>query len=112
MTESERTFKNGLTKSTFHTRFYVSSMDENAEFFAQSIRKHWSIENQLHWYLDVVLNEDRQRVREGNALENMAILRKMALQILLKHKGTNSLKKTRKKVAWNENFLLEILDSL
>ena len=112
MTESERTFKNGLSKSTFHTRFYVSSIDKNAEFFAQSIRKHWSIENQLHWYLDVVFNEDRQRVRVGNALENMAILRKMALQILLKHKGKNSLKKTRKKVAWNENFLLEILSSL
>lgn len=112
MTESERIFKNGLEKNTFHTRFYVSSADQNAEFLAARIRNHWSIENQLHWYLDVVFNEDRQRVRQGNALENMATLRKMALQILLKHKGKNSLKKTRKKAAWNENFLLQIISSL
>ena len=112
MTENERIFKNGLAKSSFQTRYYVSSAHKNAQYFGHSIRGHWSIENQLHWYLDVVFNEDRQRVRQGNALENMATLRKMALQILLKHKGKNSLKKTRKKAAWNEQFLLEVLASV
>lgn len=70
-----------------------------------------SIKNQLHWYLDVVFNEDRQRVREGNGAENMAILRKIALQLLLKHKGKKSLKTVRKKVAWNEKILFQIIQN-
>lgn len=112
MVESEREFKNGESKSTFQTRFYVSSANESAEYFGLRTRHHWSIENQLHWYLDVVFNEDRQRVRQGNAPDNMATLRKMALQLLIQHKGKSSLKKVRKRAAWNENFLLQVLDSL
>lgn len=110
-TDCERTFKNGLEKTTFQTKFYISSVEQNAEYFGWSTRKHWSIENQLHWYLDVVFHEDQQRVREGNGPENMATLRKMALQTLLKHKGNNSLKKIRKRAAWNEKFLLKVLQS-
>ena len=64
-------------------------------------RNHWSIENQLHWYLDVVFDEDRQRVRKDNNPENMAILHKMALQLLLQDIGRDSLKKVRKRAAWN-----------
>lgn len=111
MTENERSFKNGIEKSTLHTRFFVSSLNQDARYFAASIRNHWSIENQLHWYLDVVFDEDRQRTKAGNAPENMATLRKMALQTLLKHKGKGSLKRTRKKAAWNEEFLFEVLKS-
>lgn len=112
MIKSERVFKNGIEKNTSQIRFYISSKDANAQYFAQCIRNHWSIENQLHWYLDVVFNEDRQRLRMGNAAENMAILRKMGLQTLLQHKGRKSLKTIRKKVAWNEKLLLDILKSL
>lgn len=109
MVEAERTFKNGVTKSTFQTRFYISSKEENATYFGKATRKHWSIENQLHWYLDIVFNEDRQRVKEGNAAENMTILRKLALQNLLKHEGRKSMKTFRKKVAWNQKLLIDIL---
>jgi predicted transposase YbfD/YdcC len=109
MVECERIFKNGEEKNTFQTRFYISSVDESAAYFGERTRKHWSIENKLHWYLDVVFNEDRQRVREGNGAENMATLRKMGLQKLLQHKGNKSLKTIRKKVAWNEKLLLNIL---
>ena len=111
LVQGERTFKNGLTKNTFQQRFYVSSADEEAAYFGKATRNHWSIENQLHWYLDVVFREDNQRVRAGNAPENMATLRKMALQTLLKHKGKGSLKKTRKRAAWNEKFLFSILQN-
>jgi len=106
-----RSFKNGVHKDTFQTRFYISSADQGAAYFGRATRKHWSIENQLHWYLDVVFNEDRQRVREDNGAENMTILRKMALQTLLKHKGKKSLKTIRKKIAWNDTFLLDVLQS-
>ena len=109
MVESERSFKNGKEKTTFQTRFYISSKEQDAQYFSKQTRKHWSIENQLHWYLDVVFNEDRQRVREGNAPENMAIIRKLALQTLIKSKGKKSVKTMRKKIAWKEDLLFEVL---
>ena len=111
MVQCGRAFKNGEQKNTFQSRFYISSADGDAAYFGQRIRKHWSIENQLHWYLDVVFGEDRQRVREGGGAENMATLRKMGLQVLLRNKGNKSLKTVRKKVAWNEKLLFGILRS-
>ena len=112
MVEGERRFKNGERKDTFQTRYYISSAVGDAEYFGSAVRNHWSIENKLHWFLDVVFNEDRQRAREGNAPENMAIMRKMALQILLKNKGRSSLKKVRKRAAWNDEFLIKVLSSI
>jgi len=112
MVECERQFKNGETKKSFQTRFYVSSANENAEYFGLRTRHHWSIENQLHWHLDVVFNEDRQKVRKDNAPDNMATLRKMALQLLLQNKGKSSLKKARKRAAWNNSFLTKVLQSI
>jgi len=109
MIESERSFKNGVQKTTHHTRFYISSKDENAEYFSKITRNHWSIENKLHWFLDVVFDEDRQRLKEGNAPENMALLRKLALQTLMRNKGKKSMKTFRKKIAWNENLLIDVL---
>ena len=111
MVEGERKFKNGEQKDTFQTRFYISSAMGDAKYFGAAVRNHWSIENQLHWFLDIIFNEDRQRVREGNAPDNMAIMRKMALQILLQNKGSSSLKKVRKRAAWNDDFLLKMLFS-
>jgi len=111
MVESERSFKNGQQKTTSQTRFYISSKLADAEYFSKSIRQHWSIENHLHWQLDIVFNEDRQRLREGNAPENMAILRKLALQTLIKCKGKKSVKTFRKKVAWNQNLLFEVIQN-
>jgi len=112
MVECRRTFKNGTDKESFKTRFYVSSKKENASYFGVCTRNHWSIENQLHWYLDVVFHEDLQRVQKDNAPDNMATIRKMALQLLLKHKGKDSLKKVRKRAAWNDQFLIQVLKSI
>lgn len=112
MVECEREFKNGMQKTTQQTKFYVSSGVKSAETFQLYTRNHWSIENQLHWYLDVVFDEDRQRVRMDNAPDNMAITRKMALQLLLANKGKSSLKKVRKRAGWNDDFLIEVLNSI
>jgi predicted transposase YbfD/YdcC len=111
MIEGERKFKNGEQKDTFQTRYYISSAIGDAEYFGTAIRNHWSIENKLHWFLDVIFNEDRQRVREGNAPDNMALMRKIALQLLLQNKGKSSLKKARKRAAWNNEFLMQVLHS-
>lgn len=112
LVECERLFKNDPTKNSFKARYYLSSRVRDAAYFGTCTRNHWSIENQLHWYLDVVFDEDRQRVRKDNGPENMAILRKMALQLLLQHKGRDSLKKVRKRAAWNEEFLITVLKSV
>ncbi|MEM6697855.1 MAG: ISAs1 family transposase [Bacteroidota bacterium] len=109
MIKSERHFKSGLEKASTKIRFFISSKLENAKYFAERIRKHWSIENQLHWYLDVVFKEDKQRLKQGNAPENMAVMRKLALQSLLKNKGRKSMKTFRKKIAWNEDLLVDVL---
>jgi predicted transposase YbfD/YdcC len=74
-------------KEVEETRFYVSSLTEDARRLNETARAHWGIENQLHWRLDVLFNEDRGCIRNDNAAENMNIMRKWALNILHKAKS-------------------------
>src|SRR6266498_1334732 len=69
-------------KETKRVRFYISSLPSDAERILYIVRKHWSIENDLHWVLDVALNEDHSRVRKEQAPENFAVLRHIALYLL------------------------------
>lgn len=99
------------------TRFYLSSKIESASFFNKAVRKHraafrWKIESTLHWQLDISFLEDRQRVHMNNAAENMATLRKMSLQLILKSKAGKSVKTTRNKAAWNNDVLINILNNI
>lgn len=94
------------------TRFYVSSLPAGAAVFNQLIRHHWGIENHLHWMLDVVFGEDQSRTRKGNAPDNMATLRKIALQLLHQQTDKQSIKSRRKLAAWNEAYLLQCLHKL
>jgi predicted transposase YbfD/YdcC len=82
---SERTNKKSSIY-TCETRFYISSIAENAKLINNSIRSHWAIENNLHWTLDVVMKEDGQLNYIGNAPENMNIMRKVALGMLVQEK--------------------------
>ena len=79
-----KTYKNN--KESTETRFYISSLALDAQQLNDIARSHWGIENSLHWRLDVVFNEDKSCVKNDNAAENMSILRKWALNILLKAK--------------------------
>jgi len=112
MIQSERSQKNQLGKTMVQTRFYISSTTGAAAYFNACAKHHWSIENNLHWQLDVAFSEDRQRIRKDNGPDNFATLRKMALQLLVHNKGKSSLKKARKKTAWNDQFLIETLMSI
>ena len=112
MIQSERTQKNQPEKTTIQTRFYLSSAVGTAEYFNAATKHHWGIENNLHWQLDVVFAEDRQRIRKDNGPDNFATLRKMALQLLVQNKGKSSLKKARKRAAWNDLFLIQVLNSI
>lgn len=73
-------------KEITDTRYYISSIALDAARLNEIARKHWSIENQLHWSLDVVFNEDKACIRNDNAAENIDILRKWAMAILVKTK--------------------------
>ncbi len=97
-------------KSTTERRFYICSIPVNAREFARAVRGHWSIENSLHWLLDVNFREDQCRVREGHAAENFAILRHLAINIL-KADTTKKMgiKAKQKSAGWNSDYLFSLL---
>lgn len=100
--KSERTI-NG--KTTVENRYYISSLDANASALNHAIRRHWSIENELHWQLDVAFNEDTLRLREKNAALCLAIIRRFVLTLIKQLKSKESVKAQRLAFAWNENEL-------
>jgi len=73
-------------KETEETRYYISSLPLDAQKLNDIARKHWGIENQLHWRLDVIFNEDKSCIRNDNSAENMNIMRKWAMTVLIKAK--------------------------
>ena len=109
MVESEREV-NGVTSK--EVRYFISSLvGDDAEKFARTVRSHWSIENSLHWVLDMAFDEDHSRVRKDNAAENMAMLRHVALNLL---KGDTTVRKVgikirRKKAGWSNEYLAHLL---
>ncbi|WP_293684365.1 ISAs1 family transposase, partial [Spirosoma sp. 48-14] len=78
------------------SRYYLSDLGLSPAAFNSAVRHHWGIENQLHWYLDMVFHEDQQRVRVGNGAENFATVRKLALQLLHRVDDKESMKSRRK----------------
>ena len=90
-------------------RSYISSRALSAAAFAEAVRGHWAIENNLHWSLDVTFNEDRSRLRTGHGAKNMAVVRRFALNLVRANKAKGSIKTRRKRAGWSPEFLLEIL---
>ena len=90
-------------------RFFALSACFTAKKALAIARTHWSIENQLHWVLDVQLGEDAARTRKDHGPENLAILRKIALNLLRTHKDKASIRRKIKKAGWDDTFLLELI---
>ena len=91
-------------------RVFICSFDRGAEVFGRAVREHWGIENSLHWVLDLTFREDESRIRRGEAPQNFAVLRRMALN-LLKRETTmkKGVKQKRLKAGWDENYLAKVL---
>lgn len=91
------------------SRYFLLSRPLAAAKLLQIVRTHWTIENQLHWVLDVVFDEDRARNRKDHGPQNIALLRKLALNLLRSHPDQASLRRKVKKAGWDDMFLLSIL---
>jgi predicted transposase YbfD/YdcC len=99
-------------KTERETRYYISSLPGEAEEFVHAARSHWEIENCVHWVLDIAFREDDSRVRKGHGAENLAILRRLALNLLRQETtATCGIKNKRLKAAWDQDYLLKVLSS-
>lgn len=108
---STREFKN--TKTT-ETRYYISSLPADPKKILSAVRKHWAIENSLHWLLDMSFGDDQSRIRKENAPENIAVCRHIALNMIQKFKTRyrrQSIKRIRKMAGWDDNILASIIST-
>lgn len=99
-------------KETKTLRYYISSLPSDAKRLLHIVRRHWAIENELHWVLDVALNEDHSRVRKDQAPENLAVLRHIALNLLKQEKtAKGGIHAKQLQAAWNDDYLLKVLSA-
>lgn len=108
MVESIREI-NGQT--TTEKRYFLSSLPLNVELFAKAVRGHWGVENSCHWVLDVILGEDLSRARSAHAAENLATLRRLALNLLTREKTKKrGIKGKQLNAGWDHAYLARLLN--
>lgn len=95
-------------KTTADTRYFIASARLTPERAAEAIRHHWGIES-LHWVLDVVFTEDQSRLRRGYGAQNIALVRRLAFNMVRAGKGKHSIKTTRKAAGWGTDTLQAIV---
>jgi predicted transposase YbfD/YdcC len=98
---------NGKTET--ETRFYITSLTALASVVGPAIRDHWSIENSLHWVLDMIFRDDECRVRTDHAPTNLAVIRHMAHNLIRRAPGKQSLRVRRKAAGWDDDYLASLL---
>jgi predicted transposase YbfD/YdcC len=103
---SERTVKG---ETSAEVRYFIGDKRAGAKYYADGLRHHWGIENNLHWQLDVNFGEDGNRVRKRHAAENLALLRRLTLSLLKAHPSKDSIARKRFTAALDPTFLEEIL---
>lgn len=107
MCYSERTIAG---KSSEEIRYFIGSRKCSAKIYGKALRRHWGIENNLHWQLDVNFAEDDSRIQKRHAAENFAMLRRIALNLLKRHPSKHSINTKRLLAGWNIDFLQEVLN--
>jgi len=97
--------------ATVERRYFISSLPADAKQALRAVRGHWQVENSLHWVLDVAFREDGCRTRTGNAPENLATLRHIAVNLLKQERGCKlGVKSKRLKAGWDESYMLKVLN--
>jgi predicted transposase YbfD/YdcC len=107
--EAERRIGDSVSRSM---RYYLSSARLSPERFAEAVRAHWAIENSLHWVLDVTFDEDRARNRKDHGPENLAILRRIALNLLNTARPALPVSRKRKRSGWSDAFARSIIGQM
>jgi predicted transposase YbfD/YdcC len=92
-----------------NSRFYISCLTAPASLVGPAIRDHWSIENSLHWAMDMTFRDDECRVRTDHAPANLAVIRHMAHNLIRRAPDKQSLRLRRKAVGWDDGYLLSLL---
>lgn len=101
---------NGTGPVEAEIRYFLTSCNDDPAILVRAIRRHWSVENALHWVLDVTFREDDSRVRDRTAARNFALLRKIALNLVARDRSTQtSLRGRRKKAAWDDGYMFQII---
>ena len=107
MVESERDMGDHTTRET---RYFISSLPNDAHRFSVAARGHWGVENGLHWCLDVAFREDDSRVRKGHGPTNLAIINRFALSLVKQDPSRKiGVKACRKRAGWDTDYLLYLL---
>ena len=96
-------------KTERETRLYISSLDLAAESVAQMVRDHWSVENNLHWVMDMVFRDDESRVRKDHAPANFATIKHAAFNFLKRAPGKEAMRGKRKRAGWEDDFLYSVV---
>jgi predicted transposase YbfD/YdcC len=96
-------------QTTSEVRYYLSSLAPDAKRLASAVRNHWGIENSLHWVLDMSFDEDQCRIRKDHGPANFALLRRIAINLIKQDTSRGTIRKKRKRAAWNDDALLTIL---
>ena len=96
-------------KTSIETRYFLMSQILTPERFLAIVRAHWGIENGLHWVLDVTMNEDQMRNRKDNGPENLALLRRLALNLAALEPSKDSMRGKLKRAGWDNQFLAQML---
>jgi predicted transposase YbfD/YdcC len=100
----------GTPKVETEIRYFLSSCRDDPVVLGRAIRKHWGIENAVHWVLDVTFREDDSRVRDQHAARNLAALRKIAINLVGRDGSTKaSVRARRKRAAWDNDYMLQLL---
>jgi predicted transposase YbfD/YdcC len=97
---------------TIEVRYFITSLSPEGEVFGKAVRKHWGIENSLHWTLDFTFREDESRARKGHSAENFVVLRHIALNTIKKDTSKGSIKSKRLKAGWDNNFLEKMIKNI
>ena len=91
------------------TRLYITSLTGPASVVGPAIRDHWSIENSLHWVMDMTFREDESRVRQDNAPANFAVIRHIAQNLIRRSPGKELLRLRRKTAGWDDDYLARLI---
>jgi predicted transposase YbfD/YdcC len=101
--------KTNEDKEQTETRYYISSERRNAGNFARYVRRHWGIENSLHWILDMTFREDESRIRNRTLADNVSWIRRFTITLAKQNQRKGSIIGKRRKAAWSFDFLLELI---